>query len=98
MNQDQLYSAIRQLLVALGAILITKGVVSSQIWEILIGVLPAAFGLIWAITHHSTDNQAAKAVETVAKAGGIVVPPEPGVNPPTPLAKALTQSVADSKL
>ena len=52
MKKEQALGQIRELLAALGAVLVTWGISDGNQWSPVIGVLIAAYSLTWGLLHH----------------------------------------------
>ena len=56
MNQDQVLSAIRSLLVAAGPLILATGVIPAAGWNIVLAVVPSIGAAIWGVFAHNTSN------------------------------------------
>lgn len=56
MNQDQILSLIRQILTALGSVLVAKGVVDADNLTAGVGAVSTLGSVIWSLVHHKTPK------------------------------------------
>lgn len=82
MNIDQITSLVRTVLVAIGAILVKKGITDSQTWAEVVGALIAAVPIVWSLYHHADKQQQQRALNLGAPISNLpALPPDAAPKP-----------------
>lgn len=70
-TKQALYSVVRQLLAALGTILIAHGLVNDAQWANLVGAITAAVPIVWGIYNKYSSERKTQVREAVAMQAGM---------------------------